>query len=80
MKLTVSELRARIKKTCKGLSAVEMGMEINELYPALARRIIKKADEAAVALLKEGLSIEMISRCINIPLEHVKELAAQLEK
>ena len=40
----------------------------------------KKADEDAIALLKEGLSIEMISRCINIPLEHVKELAAQLEK
>lgn len=51
MKLTVSELRARIKKTCKGLSAVEMGMEINELYPALARRIIKKADEAASGML-----------------------------
>ena len=40
----------------------------------------QKADEAAIAFLKEGLSIEMISRCINIPLEHVKELAAQLEK
>ena len=40
----------------------------------------KKADEDAVALLKEGLSIEMISRCINIPLEHVKELAEQIKK
>ena len=39
----------------------------------------KKADEDAIALLKEGLSIEMISRCINIPLEHVKELAEQIK-
>ena len=37
----------------------------------------RKADEVAIAFLKEGLSIEMISRCINIPLEHVKELAEQ---
>ena len=40
----------------------------------------QKADEAAIAFLKEGLSIEMISRCINIPIEHVRELAAQVEK
>ena len=40
----------------------------------------QKADEDAIALLKEGLSIEMISRCINIPIEHVRELAAQVEK
>ena len=40
----------------------------------------QKADEDAIALLKEGLSIEIISRCINIPIEHVRELAAQVEK
>ena len=40
----------------------------------------RKADEDAIAFLKEGLSIEMISRCINIPLEHVKELAEQIKK
>ena len=40
----------------------------------------KKADEAAVAFLKEGLPVDLIAKCINIPLEHVKKLAAQLEK
>ena len=40
----------------------------------------QKADEDAIALLKEGDSIEKVARCIGIPLEHVKELAAQLEK
>lgn len=40
----------------------------------------KKADEDAIALLKDGDSIEKVARCINIPLEHVKELAAQLNK
>lgn len=40
----------------------------------------QKADEAAIAFLKEGLSVEIIAKCINIPIEHVKELAAQLEK
>ncbi len=40
----------------------------------------KKADEAAVALLKEGDSIEKVARCIGISLEHVKELAEQIKK
>ena len=40
----------------------------------------KKADEDAIAFLREGDSIEKVARCIGIPLEHVKELAAQLEK
>ena len=40
----------------------------------------QKADEAAIAFLKEGLSVEIIAKCINIPIDHVKELAAQLEK
>ena len=41
----------------------------------------QKADEDAVALLKlNKLSLEEISSSICIPLAHVKELAAQLEK
>ena len=40
----------------------------------------KKADEDAVAFLKEGLPVDLIAKCINIPLEHVKKLAEQLEK
>ena len=41
----------------------------------------QKADEDAIALLKlNKLSLEEISSSIRIPLEHVKELAAQLEK
>ena len=41
----------------------------------------KKSDEAAIALLKlNKLSLEEISSSICIPLEHVKELAEQLEK
>ena len=39
----------------------------------------KKADEDAVALLKEGDSIEKVARCIGISLEHVKELAEQIK-
>ncbi|MCQ2613936.1 MAG: Rpn family recombination-promoting nuclease/putative transposase [Treponemataceae bacterium] len=40
----------------------------------------RKADEDAIAFLKEGLSPDLIAKCINLPLEHVKELAEQLEK
>ena len=36
--------------------------------------------EAATALLKEGLSVELIAKCINIPISQVRELAEQLEK
>ncbi len=38
----------------------------------------RKADEIAIAFLKEGDSVEKVARCINLPLEHVKELAEQL--
>lgn len=38
-----------------------------------------KAKEDAIALLKEGISEEVISRCINIPLEDVIELKKELE-
>ena len=40
----------------------------------------RKADEDAIALLKEGISADLIARCIKLPLEHVKELAEQIEK
>lgn len=40
----------------------------------------QKADEVAISLLKEGLSLEQIARCIKIPIEHVKELSDQLAK
>ena len=39
-----------------------------------------KAIEVAIAFLKEGLSFELIAKCINIPISQVKELAEQLEK
>ena len=40
----------------------------------------KKAEEDALAFLREGDSIEKISRCINIPIERVKELAEQIKQ
>ena len=39
----------------------------------------KKAEEDAVNLLKEGDSIEKVSRCIGLPLEKVRELAKSIE-
>lgn len=40
----------------------------------------KKAEEDALAFLREGDSIEKISRCINIPIERVRELAEQIKQ
>ncbi len=39
----------------------------------------KKAVEAAIALLKEGDSVEKVSRCINLPLEQVQKLAEEIK-
>ena len=39
----------------------------------------QKAMEAATNFLKEGISEEIISRCVNLPLEKVLELKGQLE-
>ena len=38
----------------------------------------KKAVEAAIACLKEGDSVEKVSRCINLPLEQVQKLAEEI--
>ena len=38
----------------------------------------KKAEEDAVNLLKEGDSIEKVSRCIGLPLEKVQKLAKEI--
>ena len=40
----------------------------------------KKAEESAVNLLKEGDSIEKVSRCIGLPLEKVRELAETIKR
>ena len=40
----------------------------------------KKADEDAVACLKDNVPVENVAKWMKLPLEHVKELAAQLEK
>ena len=41
----------------------------------------KKADEAAIGFIKLGtVNYEDIATAIGIPIEHVKELAEQLEK
>ena len=40
----------------------------------------EKAEESAVNLLKEGDSIEKVSRCIGLPLEKVRELAETIKK
>ena len=39
----------------------------------------KKAEESAVNLLKEGISGDVIARCIGLPLEKVKELAESIK-
>ena len=40
----------------------------------------KKDDQHALSFLKEGDSIEKVARCMELPIEHVKKLAEQLEK
>ena len=40
----------------------------------------KKAEESAVNFLKEGDSIEKVSRCLGLPLEKVRELAETIKK
>ena len=40
----------------------------------------RKAEEDAMNLLKEGNSIEKVSRCIGLPLEKVRELAEGIKK
>lgn len=42
--------------------------------------LIKRDDKAAIAFLKEGVSVEKVARCLRLSVEHVKELAEQLEK
>lgn len=40
----------------------------------------KKADEAAIECLKDNVPIENVAKWMKLPVEHVKELAEQLEK
>ena len=40
----------------------------------------KKAEKNAVACLKDNVPIENVAKWMKLSLEHVKELAAQLEK
>ena len=40
----------------------------------------KKAEESAVNLLKKGVSESIIVECIGLPLEKVRELAAEIKK
>ena len=40
----------------------------------------EQALEDAVNFLKEGVSIEKVSRCIGLPLEKVRELAEGIKK
>lgn len=44
------------------------------LAEGLIEGINKKAKETAVALLKEGIAIDTISRCTGLPLEQIKEM------
>lgn len=44
----------------------------------LAEGISQKAMEAAENLLREGDSIEKVSRCIGLPIKKVQEIAEQL--
>ena len=39
----------------------------------------EKAEETAIALLKEGDSLEKTSRCTGLPLERVLELQEQIK-
>ncbi len=40
----------------------------------------KKTEKNAVACLKDNVPIENVAKWMNLPLDHVKELAEQLEK
>ena len=42
--------------------------------------LINRDNKHAISLLKEGDSIEKVARCMELPIEHVKKLAEQLEK
>ena len=58
---------------------MEKGKDIG-LLEGLLNGKKQKAEEDAVNLLKEGDSIEKVSRCIGLPLEKVRELAEGIKK
>ena len=60
------------KRVCR-----EDGYE-DGLSAGLAEGASQKAMEDAENLLREGDSIEKVSRCIGLPIEKVKEIADQL--
>lgn len=45
---------------------------------AAEEAVQKTTNKFIIALLKDGLSCEQISRCLNIPIEKVQELAEQI--
>ena len=52
---------------------VKLGLE-----QGIERGAEEKALESAENLLREGISLETISRCIGLPLERVKQIAQSL--
>ncbi len=49
----------------------------NEIYEAVKeteKKALKEKEESAIAFLKEGDSVEKVSRCLNLPKKRVKEL------
>ncbi|MBR6154085.1 MAG: hypothetical protein IKQ43_06580, partial [Treponema sp.] len=55
------------------LEGIEEGMA-----KGLAEGASQKAMEAAENLLREGIPMETVSRCIDLPLEKVQEMVEQL--